>query len=204
MLNLTYGVGINDADYSISNYSVSGSKKHLLYRCNYFSAWKGMLMRCYSEKYKSKKPTYLGCSVCEEWLTFSNFKKWMENQDWHGKQLDKDILCAGNKIYSPDNCCFVSAKLNNFLTSSGATRGEYLIGASFHAKKKAFEVRCSNPFTGKIEYLGAYSDDIQAHKAWAKRKSEIALMYAEIETNEKLKSSLVELSKGFLRMPEDK
>lgn len=48
-----------------------------------------------------------GCSVCEEWLTFSNFKRWMEQQDYEGKALDKDLLVSQNKTYSSETCVFV-------------------------------------------------------------------------------------------------
>ena len=73
-----------------------------------------MLQRCYSESHLVRQPTYKGCSVCEEWLTFSNFKSWMEQQDWEGKQLDKDLLVYKNKIYSPETCVFVSSVINSF------------------------------------------------------------------------------------------
>lgn len=43
----------------------------------YYETWKGMLRRCYSELYHKKEPTYKECSVCDEWLLFSNFKNGM-------------------------------------------------------------------------------------------------------------------------------
>lgn len=30
--------------------------------------------------------------MADEWNTFSNFKNWMEKQNWEDKQLDKDII----------------------------------------------------------------------------------------------------------------
>lgn len=37
--------------------------------------WTSVLSRCFDKKYLKRKPTYLGCSVSEDWLTYSNFKK---------------------------------------------------------------------------------------------------------------------------------
>lgn len=38
-----------------------------------YKRWIGMLKRCYSEKELIKCPTYIDCSVCEEWHLYSNF-----------------------------------------------------------------------------------------------------------------------------------
>ena len=79
----------------------------LLYR-----KWSDMLMRCYSEKYLTKYPTYGGCSVCEEWLNFQVFAVWAQENCVEGYELDKDIKVKGNKIYSPETCLFVSKQDN--------------------------------------------------------------------------------------------
>ena len=77
-------------------------------------------------------PTYRGCLVAEEWHNFQVFAKWFhENykpeymQNWH---LDKDILVKGNKIYSPETCCFIPVEINLLLGKSKSKRGEYPIG----------------------------------------------------------------------------
>lgn len=75
------GVGINDADYVVGKYEswYEGGKRKLktLWQCPYYVKWHAMLNRCYNARYHKNKPTYIGCYVCEEWLTFSNFKAWM-------------------------------------------------------------------------------------------------------------------------------
>ena len=72
-----------------------------------YQTWSSMLRRCYDKKYQARQPTYIGCSVCDEWHNFQVFAEWMSKQDYEGKHLDKDIRTKGNKVYSPDNCMFV-------------------------------------------------------------------------------------------------
>lgn len=83
--------------------------------------WVGLLERCYCAVYQSKKPTYIGCTVVDEWLCFQNFAKWFESQrcdkGWH---LDKDLLVSGNKVYGPDFCRIVPRDVN-MLTNDGVT-----------------------------------------------------------------------------------
>lgn len=107
MASLLYGVGINDADYLIS--VKQGDKE---WRCPFYTRWKNMLARCYSPAFQRNQPLYVGCTVDPRWHSFMNFKAWMEQQEHEGKQLDKDRRVAGNKVYGPDTCEFLSRKQN--------------------------------------------------------------------------------------------
>ena len=178
---LVCGVGVNDADYNVYLCEKVDGKSKILWACPYYRTWTSMLERCYSDKYHKRRPTYIGCTVCEEWLTFSNFRNWMVKQDWENNQLDKDLLDIGNKVYGPDSCVFVTQIVNSFLTASGNARGEYPIGAYFNKQKNKFNAQCCNPFTGKREYLGYFNDPDQAHLAWKKRKHELACQLADSE-----------------------
>lgn len=124
---LVYGVGVNDADYVVQKferigYEAGKIKLNLVWVCPYYSIWMAMLKRCYSAKYQESRPTYTGCTVATEWLTFSNFKSWMEKQDWQNKHLDKDLLFEGNKVYNSDTCMFVTQLVNSFINNGGAIR----------------------------------------------------------------------------------
>ena len=181
-----YGVGINDADYVIAKHRqleerlVSGRKKQqLIWICPYYQRWSSLLKRCYSKKTHKKCPTYKDCTVCEEWLTFSVFKAWMETQDWKGKQLDKDLVYRGNKLYSPTTCVFIRKEINIFLTDNKGNRGCWLIGTSFEKDTGKFKAYCNNPFTGKLENLGRFVDEKLAHLTWKKRKYELACLIAD-------------------------
>ena len=150
---LVCGVGINDADYVDHKYKTIEAdgkmKRRLVWICPFYRSWKGMLERCYSEKYQERYPTYIGCTVSEEWKRFSNFRSWMEKQDWEGMQLDKDLLIEGNKVYSADTCVFVTSMVNTFTLDCGASKGEWMIGVAWHKGASKFMSQCSNPFTKK-------------------------------------------------------
>lgn len=105
---LVYGVGVNDYDSDVYNNKIP---------LNSYKSWGHMIERCYSPRFQIRNPTYIGCSVCDEWLLFSNFKKWFDENYVDGFALDKDILVEGNKVYSPDTCRFVPQYLNNLLNN---------------------------------------------------------------------------------------
>lgn len=81
-----------------------------------YNVWRDMLSRCYNKREQSKKPSYIGCEVCEEWLCFETFEKWY-NENYYNLEneplnLDKDILFSNNKIYSPKTCLLVPKRIN--------------------------------------------------------------------------------------------
>ena len=197
-----YGVGINDADYVVERKEtvvVNGVRKRkLVWYCPYYRVWKDMLKRCYSPKYRETRPTYAGCSVSEEWLTFSLFRRWMEGQDWEGKQLDKDLLVEGNKVYSSETCVFVTGAVNNFTIDSGASRGEWLIGVCWHKRDGMFISSCRNPLTEKNENLGYFTCEQEAHQAWLKRKLELAHQLAAIQPDERVGRALVDRYTNYI------
>lgn len=185
MKTLVYGVGINDADYPV-NPTIGGKRV----ACPFYVKWVGMLERCHSEKHQERQPTYIGCSVNPDWLVFSNFKAWMESQDWQGKELDKDLLFVGNKIYSHETCVFVSSVVNGFLVDRGNRRGKWPLGVNYHKVSGRLRSECRNPFTKKLEHLGYFNCPQEAHQAWKKRKHELALQLADLQTDERVASAL--------------
>jgi hypothetical protein len=156
-----------------------------------------MLVRSYSEKHKMRRPSYLGCSVLDDWLSLSNFKHWMETQDYEGKQLDKDLLVPGNKVYSPEACVFVSRQVNMFLVDCRANRGKYLIGCFWYKRDAKFMALCSNPLTGKKDYLGMFSDEQEAHEAWLAKKLEHAKALAALQTDQRIAKALIDRYENY-------
>lgn len=121
-----------------------------------YKTWRNMLERCYHPEKRSS--TYEKCEVCEEWLNFQNFAKWYDEnyyEVFNEKMcLDKDILVKGNKVYSPNTCCFVPMSINNLFIQTTAKRGEYPIGVTRHKRDNKLEVSCN--IKGKDIYLGRF------------------------------------------------
>lgn len=194
-MKLVYGHGINDANYKVQLKvelpKVNGKRKQkVVWTCPFYVKWKDMLSRCYNQKYKAKQPTYADVTCCTDWLYFSKFKTWMEEQDWQGKYLDKDILLRGNKTYSPETCAFVDRVTNNFLTDRVNHRGDCSVGVREDKNYHAYIARCSNPFTLKFEYLGRYSTEEDAHEAWRAKKHEHACKLAELQQDSRVAEAL--------------
>ena len=145
-------------------------------------SWRGMLRRCYDSQYQLRQPTYIGCEVCEEWHCFQNFAEWYyENYyeiDEQRMALDKDIICKGNKIYSPDTCVFVPQDINKIFTKSNAKRGELPIGVSFKKKNDKYQASCSDGSNHK-EYLGLYDTIEDAFEAYKQYKEQVIKDMAE-------------------------
>ena len=80
-----------------------------------YDKWNGMLQRCYSELFHESNPTYKGCTTCEEWCDYQVFAQWYCDNypvDGESYELDKDFIVKGNKIYSPETCCFLTREEN--------------------------------------------------------------------------------------------
>lgn len=161
MGKLVHGVGVNDADYVLSKFEITGyingkHKRKLVWICPFYRTWASMLKRCFCEKYKAERPTYEDVTCCKEWYLFSDFKSWMEQQDYKGKQLDKDIIFTNNKVYNPETCAFVSGVTNGFITARDASRGDCLLGVHWDKGSRKFKAQCKNPFTKKRGTSGLF------------------------------------------------
>lgn len=103
-----------------------------------YDVWRQVLVRCYDPKYQKKKPSYIGCSVSENFKNFTYFYEWARQQIGFGQEnyhLDKDLLIKGNKLYSEDTCLFLPQELNSLLLSNKAVRGSLPIGVCAHNGK---------------------------------------------------------------------
>ncbi|BCQ35278.1 hypothetical protein ERHA55_29490 [Erwinia rhapontici] len=154
-----HGVGINDMP------GMSGSTEYI--------KWSSMLKRCYSTEWILKyRPTYVGASVCESWLTFSNYYKFYQKNYFEGAVLDKDILFPGNKHYSPDTCVFVPEFINLIVVSNP---GKGMFGVTTN----------KNSYTAKITIekqtvsLGKFETELRAHQEWQSAKGQHLVCAAE-------------------------
>lgn len=165
--SLIFGVGVNDADYPVTNTSKANVR---LWTCDYYSRWHNMLRRCYSEKFKQKTPSYIGVRCCEEWHIFSNFKAWMETQNWIGLCLDKDILIEGNQVYGPDACIFVPQQVNKFITEKSNRLTDLPLGVTKHnSGKNPYKAQLKDLLGKKIN-IGYFKTPEEAYRGWIAAK----------------------------------
>ena len=151
---LLFGVGVFDE---------KGCSKTKAYQ-----KWFDMLKRCYCESLLKDFPSYEGCSVCEEWLTFSVFKEWFEdhkNGYQEGYHLDKDILVKGNKVYSPATCCFVPNEINTLLITRRGRRGSCPIGVSISQNTPKGYISVFSKY-GKVRVLGRFNSIEDAFRVY--------------------------------------
>lgn len=189
---LVCGVGVNDADYNVCETIIVNGKQKIVWTCPFYVKWAGMLGRCYDPKCWIRSPSYEGCSAVQEWHLFSNFSSWMIQQDWEGKQLDKDILVTGNKIYGPDTCIFVDSKVNTFLIESNASRGDWPIGVIFHKQRGKYMATCRSVETGKQQHLGLFKTAEEAHSAWLEFKLQQAYILAAQQDDSRVAKALID------------
>lgn len=165
-MKLVFGVGINGVRRTAENKP-------------FYSVWKHMLGRCYSNDVLLNQPTYKGCTVCDDWLTYSNFKRWMVDQDWKGKYLDKDILEVGNKVYHPDKCIFVDRALNNLLS----------LGKGFSLRGSG-KYRATINTNGRFD-LGQYDTEEEARRVYLVAKSQYVLSVSDEQSDLRIRAGLI-------------
>lgn len=134
-----------------------------------YTVWYSMIRRCYSDVYHKGHPTYIGCTVCDEWLLFSNFKKWFDENYIEGYALDKDILIKGNKVYSPETCCFVPNEINQLLCNKSKRKHDLPKGV---CKTKYNKYIACLSVGNNIKRLGNYNTKEEAFNAYKRAKEE--------------------------------
>ena len=151
-----FGVGITDI-------YTGGIKRDKSY-----SLWKDILRRCYSENSVLSLKSYENCEISEDWKTYSNFKRDVEEMvgfDVKGYQIDKDLLGDGS-LYSKNTVCFLPNKLNMFLVKHKERRGNLPIGVSLSKNSKyPFRARCKS-ITGNDIEIGRFSKPEEAFEAY--------------------------------------
>ena len=167
-----YGVGyIGEGKYNVS---ING--KHT----KSYKTWNHMLERCYDSKYIQKHPTYEQSKVHESWHNFQNFAGWFEKNYYKVEKqimdIDKDILCKGNKIYSPDTCIFVPQNINKLFIKADGRRGDFPVGVSSYYNKK-YVAHCRT--NTKLKHLGYYDTPQEAFQVYKNFKEQYIKEVAE-------------------------
>ena len=126
-----YGVGYHGTLYTNSNEDS-------------YDRWHWMMNRCYSTAIHKLYPQYENCTVCKEWLNYSNYKLWYDEHKIEMKvfcgrvSLDKDILIKGNTVYSPETVCIVPQTINTLFVTCKEKRGDLPLGVFFDVDKNKY------------------------------------------------------------------
>lgn len=169
MARLVQGVGSNNREYPTKVNGKLTKEYHL---------WSDILNRCYSPRCQQKQPTYIGCSVSENFKNYSYFYEWCQNQIGFGQEnyhLDKDLLFKGNKYYSENTCVFLPRELNSLLILRKACRGNLPLGVSTHKGK--FRVQCCT--NKSSDHVGHFDTTEEAFQAYKQAKEEYIKTQAE-------------------------
>ncbi len=136
-------------------------------RTESYLKWHDMINRCYNAKFHERQPQYRGCKVCEEWLNYSNFKVWYDQNKVPGLSLDldKDILFKGNREYSTATVAFVPHEINTLFINGKKNRGDLPLGVHFDKSKGKY--RAEMNFMSHSIKLGCFDT---AEAAFARYK----------------------------------
>ena len=131
-----------------------------------YSVWHDMLHRCYDEKRQEIQPTYVGCLVHPDWHNFQVFAKWFYENYIDGYHLDKDIKFKGNKIYSAENCVFVSPAENT--VEASAKHYRFLNPAGELVEIYNLAEFCRENGLNPAHMGAVHSYQLPHHKQWTK------------------------------------
>ncbi len=159
-----HGVGYNSGGKHVI--SIKGMRTHT------YMTWYNMMTRCYSKKLHERCPQYEVCEVSADWQDFQNFAEWYENHELSGLgyHLDKDLLVQGNHIYSAETCCLIPQQLNKIITT-GRVRRDCMVGT--FRQKQSDKWLSVLSIDNKQVYLGSFSTELEAHKAYIKAKERL-------------------------------
>ena len=193
------GKGINDAWYMVTGRGANGKKTI----CPYYRKWDSMIQRCYLPAAIKRRPNYIGCFVCEEWLVFSKFLIWIERQEKIYRllfgmnifilELDKDIRIIGNQRYIDEACCFATGQVNRLLGNHGAARGPYPQGVSLDGKRYVAELSIE----AKSKHLGRFDTPEEASIAYRRAKKAEIIRVAGLQKDIRIRDGLLRHAELF-------
>ena len=147
-----------------------GTGHHMAYiksiKTKEYSLWSGMMERCYSSKLHAKYPSYIGCTVCDEWHDFQVFGDWLEINYVDGCELDKDIKIKGNSVYSPAACKFVTKKDNT--TEASAKHYKFISPEGEEVNIYNLSEFCKGSHLKQRSMGAIHRGERKTHKGWTK------------------------------------
>jgi hypothetical protein len=140
-----------------------------------YNHWRNMLKRAFDPNHHARYPTYIGTTISDEFMTFSNFDSWYRNQygcdkGWH---VDKDVKGSG-KHYSADTCILIPGALNLLLTDRDAERGGFPSGVVWNEPRGKLQAMVSENGKYQPGTQPRFDDVIEATEYVIKLKRDIA------------------------------
>lgn len=129
-----------------------------IYHKRLHQCWYSMRTRCdgsvprYNERYHDR-----GIDVCDEWQYWPNFAEWALNHGYAGG-LEIDRI-DNNKGYHPDNCRFVTDKVQTANRDLPRTYAKIRGGQTRHWAKEFICVETGDKFLTQIEAARHYKLD---------------------------------------------
>ena len=188
---LVYGIGIHDV-------MIPG----FIYTRTY-KTWAGMVRRTDRRDPKVYGfETYKDCTLDPRWFKLSAFKEWIEQwDDYKNKEIDKDILIPGNKIYGPETCLMVKKSVNLFFKPNikrNLPRGVSHVSKFKEGGKNPYAaniVRCGEKKKNQSRlgtiFLGHYPTIEEASAAYESARKEQIQFLIEMETDIRVKNALI-------------
>ena len=180
-MRLVRGVGINDMGGSRCPKKIAEKWRDVIRRTDQ----RDTNMQFY-EMYKD-------CTLDPRWYRLSAFHDWIQEWDWEGKILDKDILVPGNKLYGPDTCMMVSPSVSSFFTT-GDSSNPYPQGVFDASKKSATKPYGAVCKFDRKQMCGGFHATIEeAQETFKEMKISCLVKLIERETDPRVKSVLENL-----------
>lgn len=148
-----------------------------------YDRWHWMMNRCYSTAIHKLYPQYENCTVCKEWLNYSNYKLWYDEHKiemkvfWGRVSIDKDILIKGNTVYSPETVCIVPQTINTLFVTCKEKRGDLPLGVFWDVDKNKY--RACVAAMGKSIKLGTFNTVEEAFDKYKITKEKLIKDVAE-------------------------
>jgi hypothetical protein len=102
---------------------------------------------------------------------------WFDEHYIERYDLDKDILIRGNKVYSPETCCFVPHKLNCTINKCQKSRGKLPIGVHYDTERQKFTATMRQGM--KTIFIGRFTTSSDAFSAYKTAKEKYIKELAE-------------------------
>lgn len=137
--------------------------KHGCTNSRLYNIWCRMLSRCKDKRNtlsNGQRNCWLGVTVCDAWLEFSNFKVWAESTGYSNSlSIDRE---RGAKVYSPDTCRWSTRSVQSANRGVSHTKKSTKFLGVYPYNNKSGNFYWLVMVEGVNEYGGPYRTDVEA------------------------------------------